>query len=272
MAEENILLKALDVRWRKLRKEWDRTRRKYSEDAVHDLRIASRRLLAVLETLLDVGKDSEIQDCRRRVKKLLDGLSPLRDLHVQRSNVSTLAHRFPQLESFEKSLADKEDRTARKVKKLLKRSPKLGGAVARARRHARKQIDKEAILKVIDRRYRQVLTLASRIDPSNSATIHQMRLAFKKFRYTCEVAQPIIEKDVDSDRLKQFHEFQTMMGNIQDLEVLSARLSKWAHKKERETGMQPVFGELENEREKRIAIFAGSVDQVRTFWKPGLKK
>lgn len=272
MAEKNILLKALDVRWRKLRKEWDRTRLKYSEDAVHDLRVASRRLIAVLETLQDVRDDKQIRDCRRRVKKLLDGLSPLRDLHVQRSNVSTLAQRFPQLESFEKSLADKEDRTAKKVQKRLKQTPKLDRAVSRARRHAAKRIDKDDIFKVIDRRHRQVINLAARVDPSNSTTIHQMRLAFKKFRYTCEVAQPIIKKDVNADRLEQIHDFQTMMGEIQDVEVLTARLSKWVQKNEREADMQPVFEELENERKKRIATFMVSVDQVRTFWTPGLKK
>lgn len=272
MAEKNILLKALDVRWSKLRKEWNRTHRQYSEDAIHDLRVASRRLIAVLETLQDVRDDKEIRDCRSRVKKLLDGLSPLRDLHVQRAYVSTLAQRLPQLESFEKSLADKEDRTARKVQKGLKQTPKLDRAVSRARRHAGKQIERDDILKVIDRRYSRVLNLAGRIDPSNSATIHQMRLAFKKFRYTYEVAQPIIKKDVDSNRLDQFHNFQTMMGDIQDVEILSARLSKWAHKNEREADMQPVFEELENERGKRIGIFMASVDQVGTFWTPGLKK
>jgi CHAD domain-containing protein len=272
MAEKNILLKALDIRWRKLRKEWDRTRSKYSEDAVHDLRVASRRLIAVLETLQDVRDDKEIRDCRRRVKKLLDGLSPLRDLHVQHANISRLAQRFPQLESFEKSLAEKEDRTAQKVQKGLKETPKLDRAVSRARRHAAKRIDNGDILKVIDRRYRKVLNLAARVDSSNTTTIHQMRLAFKKFRYTCEVAQPIIKKDVNADRLQQFHDFQTMMGEIQDVEVLTARLSKWAQKNEREADMQPVFEELKSEREKRTATFVASVDQVRTFWKPGLKK
>jgi CHAD domain-containing protein len=272
MAEENTLLKALDVRSSKLRKEWDRTRKKYSEDSVHDLRVASRRLIAVLETLNEIHKDSDIRDCRRRVKNLLDSLSPLRDLHVQRANVSRMLDQFPQLKDFEKNLADKESRTARKVQKLLKRVPKLDSAIARARRHARRRIDRDDVLKVIDRRYRKVLSLAARVDPTETDTIHRMRLAFKKFRYTCEVAHPIIRNDVNAERLEQFHTFQTMMGDIQDVEVLSARLAKWTEKQGREDEMKPVFEELKADRERKITAFVGSVGEVETFWKRGMGK
>jgi CHAD domain-containing protein len=272
MAEKNTLLKALDVRWRKLRKESERTQKKYSEASVHDLRVASRRLIAVLETLLEIRNNSAVQDCRKRVKKLLDGLSPLRDLHVQRANISQMASRFPQLTSFENNLADKEARTAKKVQKLLKRAPKLDNAIVKARRHARKGIGNDDILKVIDKRYGKVLSLAQRVDPSNTETIHTMRLAFKKFRYTCEVAHPIIRKLVDAQRLEEFHAFQTMMGDIQDVEVLSARLAKWTEKHKKEDDMQPVFQELKAERERKIATFIGSAGQVQTFWKTGTGK
>src|SRR5437867_279261 len=136
MSEENILLKALDVRWRKLRKESELARRNYSEEAVHDLRVASRRLIAVLEILRDVYDASAIRDFRRGVKRLLDRLSPLRDLHVQHMRISAMMDRYPQLKDFEKNLAEKEDQTGEKVQKLLKRSSKLDRAVAQVRRHA----------------------------------------------------------------------------------------------------------------------------------------
>jgi CHAD domain-containing protein len=267
MAEKNTLLKPLDIRWRKFQKEWDRIQKKYSEDSVHGLRISSRRLIAVFETLLEIENDSRIRDCRRLVKKLLDGLSPLRDLHVQRSHVSRMVSRFPQLNSFEKSLADKEMRTAKTVQRLLKRSPKLDNAIVRARRHARKKIGQDDIVKVIDLRYRKVLDLAAHLDRSDTETIHTLRLAFKKFRYTCEVAQPILKKDLNAQRLKELHAFQTMMGDIQDIEVLSARLTKWTEKHERENEMQPVFEELDGDRERKIDAFVASIGQVQTFWR-----
>jgi CHAD domain-containing protein len=267
MSEEDILLKALDVRWRKLRKESIRARRNNSEEAVHDLRVASRRLIAVLEILRDVHDVSAVRDCRRRVKKLLDALSPLRDLHVQRMRIAAMMDRYAQLKDFEKSLADKENRSAGKITKLLKQSSKLERAVTQVRRHARKGADKAAIRKTIDKRFRKVLVLADRINPSDTTTIHQMRLAFKKFRYACEVAQLMMEEEIDAGRLDEFHAFQTMMGDIQDFEVLSERLAKWTAKKQRLDEMKPVFDELESERRKRIETFMASVDRVRGFWK-----
>jgi CHAD domain-containing protein len=267
MSEENILLKALDTRWRKLRKESNRARRDNSEEAVHDLRVASRRLIAVLEILRDVHDASAVRDFRRRVKKLLDGLSPLRDVHVQRLRIVAMMDRYPQLKDFEKSLAGKEDRAAGKLTKLLKPISKLDRAATQVRRHARKESNTGTVRKVIDKRFRKVLVLVDKIDPSDTTTIHQMRLAFKKFRYACEVAQPIMEKEIDSSRLEEFHAFQTMMGDIQDVEVLSERLAKWTAKKQRENEMKPVFEELERERKNRIEIFMASADRVRGFWK-----
>jgi CHAD domain-containing protein len=267
MPEENILFTSLDDRWRKLRKESNRARRKYSEESVHDLRVASRRLIAVLEILREVHSGSAVRDLRRHVKKLLDGLSPLRDLHVQRVRISSMIDRYPQLTDFEKHLADKENRTAGKVQKLLKQSSKSDRAVAQVRRYARKGAGTDEILKVIDKRFRKVVVLTERIDPSDTATIHKLRLAFKKFRYTCEVAQPMIATQVNADRLKEFHAFQTMMGDIQDIEVLSERLSKWTAKEGCDKEMKVVFEELEAERTKRVDIFIASAGHVREFWK-----
>src|SRR5688572_2308134 len=141
MAETNILLEALDARWRRLRKDWDRTRHKYSDDAVHDLRVASRRLLAVLDTLRSLKDEPDIEECRRRVKKFLRALSPLRDVQVQRKHVSKMASTFTQLKNFQKSLKEREERIATKVQKLLKKGPRLARAISKAKKHAKSNGD-----------------------------------------------------------------------------------------------------------------------------------
>ena len=58
------------------------------------------------------------------------------------------------------------------------------------------------------------------------------------------------------------------MGNIQDLEILSARMMKWAGKKEKRVHqMKPVLEELFRQKEKRVDTFLDSAHKVRTFWK-----
>jgi CHAD domain-containing protein len=268
MPDNNILIRALDTRWRRLRKEWDRTRRHYSEDAVHDLRVASRRLIAVLDTLQSLVDNPEIQQCRRRVKKSLGALGPLRDLQVQLLSVTKLARRFAQLKRFQKSLTEKEARTAKGVRKLLKKGPKLGRAIAQVKSCIEGRLNEKAIIGIVDKRYREVIRLGKLVDPSDTATIHRVRLAFKKFRYTAEVVRPLIKNEVTSARLKQFHAFQTMMGNIQDTEVLSAKLAKWAGKKEKRIeDVKPALAELDRQKEKAVATFMKSAHRVHAFWK-----
>lgn len=261
MPDQQILVEALDARWRRLRKDWERARRKYSEEAVHDLRVAARRLLAVLDTLRSLVDDDVIDDCRRRVKKSLDALSPLRDTQVQRASIGRIKRRYPQLKAFERTLADRETRLTRKVRRFLKRGPKLTRAIAKAKSHAEGPISGRAVIKVVDERYGRVLRFAKHINPADTNTIHRMRLAFKRFRYTVEVTQP-------KATFQNLHAFQTMMGEIQDVEVLSGRLTKWAAKKKtRSNELKPVFAELERQRKRRIDAFMRSAHKVHSFWK-----
>lgn len=267
MPEKNVLLEALDARWRRLRKDWSRTRRKYSDDSVHDLRVASRRLIAVLDTLRSLVDDPVIEECRRRVKKSLGALSPLRDVQVQRGYLSKMLPGFPQLKTFQKSLKAREKRIADKVQKLLKKGARLDSAIAKAKKHARDNVDDKAIVGVLDERFGEVLSLAKNIDPLDAKTIHEMRLAFKRFRYTAEVVQQVVKERMPDERLEEIHAFQTMMGDIQDVEVLSARLLKWARKDEkRMEDMKPVLEELERQKQKAIETFMGSAGRVDTFW------
>lgn len=52
MQAKTILLEALETRWKKFRAEVKTCRRDFSEKAVHDLRVATRRLLAVFDLLI----------------------------------------------------------------------------------------------------------------------------------------------------------------------------------------------------------------------------
>jgi CHAD domain-containing protein len=268
MPDKNTLLDAVDTHWQQLRKEWHRNRKKNSEGAVHNLRVASRRLLAVLDMLESLVGHSGIKESRRRVKKLLQSLSPVRDAHVQAAYISKMIRSFPELKSFKISLGNKQQDAIKKSCKLFARPLGLGHAITKAKRRAKKGFDTSAILGVVDTRFREVLERAEHVDRSNSTTIHEMRLSFKRFRYSAELVQPLIRRKLSRSRLKQFHAFQTMMGDIQDMEVLSSKLVKWAGKhKQSAPDLKRVFEELARRKEKSIDAFMESFPAVRSFWK-----
>jgi CHAD domain-containing protein len=64
------------------------------------------------------------------------------------------------------------------------------------------------------------------------------------------------------------HDFQTMMGDIQDVEVLTASLQAFAQKQgpETDSSLQPVFQELSRRRQELINTFLRSADELFTFW------
>jgi CHAD domain-containing protein len=268
MSDKNILLDALDTHWRRLRKEWHQNRKKDSEAAVHDLRVASRRLLAVLDTLESLVGDSGIKESRRPVKKLLQSLSSLRDAHVQAAYISKMIRSFPELKPFKNSFDKKQQNRVKKRRKLFAKPLGLGHAITKAKRRAKKGFDTSAIVGVVDKRFHEVLELAELVDRFNTKTIHEMRLSFKRFRYSAELVQPLIRRKLSRSRLKQFHAFQAMMGDIQDMEVLSSKLVKWVGKnQESAPGLKPVLEELARRKDKNIDVFMESFPKVRSFWK-----
>jgi len=57
-----------------------------------------------------------------------------------------------------------------------------------------------------------------------------------------------------------------MMGDIQDFEVLSARLLKWARKKEgRMAESSPVLDDLKRQEQTAIQTFMASLPRIYTF-------
>src|SRR5262245_50026293 len=72
-----LTLDSLHDRWRSFRAELKRCRKKYSEEAVHDLRVATRRLISTLELVRRMHPDANLRQARRGLKRLLDMFGPL---------------------------------------------------------------------------------------------------------------------------------------------------------------------------------------------------
>ena len=60
---------------------------------------------------------------------------------------------------------------------------------------------------------------------NNTKTIHQMRVAFKRFRYMSELLQTMLPR-LTKKHLRRMQEYQSMMGDIQDMESSARRVEK----------------------------------------------
>jgi CHAD domain-containing protein len=128
------LERSLDERWRDYRKAFDRCHRKFSEDSVHQLRVETRRLLALLDLLDALVGVKELNALRRVLKALFDSSASLRDTQVQWLFVEKHRRRFPAVAPLSDVLARRERRLVKKLKKKLnhtgqKETKKLASAL-----------------------------------------------------------------------------------------------------------------------------------------------
>src|SRR5512138_2477902 len=93
-----LLLEALDQRWKNYRAELKRCRAEFSNEAVHDLRSAARRMLALIQLLNSVSPRPRLERLNRAFKDQLEEFNHLRDTQVVLAEISEALAELPQLQ------------------------------------------------------------------------------------------------------------------------------------------------------------------------------
>ena len=121
------------------------------------------------------------------------------------------------------------------------------------------------ILAVVDEAYANVLWKQVNIDPANLASVHAMRIAFKKFRYMLEVASPLIPP-MPPSRPRVLHNYQGMMGDIQDVVVMLAFIDRFAAENP-QFDVSPVRAIVVQKLDERMVYFLGRINRLKQFWR-----
>lgn len=232
MKAGSVLLDAVGARCKKYRSELKTCRAEFSTEAVHDMRVALRRLLAVFDLLRSVIHHPRIQRIRLALKDQLDDLDELRDIQVQLADISEFLHEVPELNIFREHLQKREKKLLRTAHKQVK-SIKLGGLSSRVEKVQGmiallpEQFLEESLSESLDRSFARAIRDYFEIDVDKPATIHRLRVAFKKFRYMIEIAHPLLGS-FPAGNFQKMHDYQGMMGDIQDQEVALQLLSDFS--------------------------------------------
>jgi CHAD domain-containing protein len=249
-------------------------RKKPSENRVHALRIEARRLLSILDLLAKSVPAPKLEKIRRAAKKKLNALDELRDVHVQTVAVLRLSREFPGLKPVYKNLRKREDvlaRAARKkmkrmsLEKLLKRLDRLEDCYAKS--HRGKESRASAIIRsAVTTAFANTIRLRRAINPHLTDSIHCTRIAFKKFRYMIEALRSL-RREAGAQRLKAMQQYQTRMGEIQDMEVLLGRLEKFTkNHPELQITIQPTIAELARRHDQLVGNYMACADELYSFW------
>ncbi|MCS7310340.1 MAG: CHAD domain-containing protein [Armatimonadetes bacterium] len=251
-------------RTRTLRAQVKRCRKQFSEEAVHDLRVAMRRLLALLDYLAFLAPSPALRKARREVKSHLDAFDALRDTQVMLLETSQRLTELPEVEPLHRFLQKREKRLLRQAQKDISG---IQDSYAKVLRGAVRAVAQKGgdILSPVDDAYQTVLHRLALVDPSDTATIHRVRIAFKRFRYSIEVAKPLLTT-MPPELLERLHDYQTLMGEIQDMEVMLRTIDEFAARHS-DCIMEPVRQHYRARHAEKVAAYLERMNEVYSFWR-----
>ena len=266
-----FLLSALDDRWKNYRAELKRCRAEFSNEAVHDLRSASRRMLALIRLLKSISPRPRLQKLNRAFKDQLDEFDDLRDIQVVLAEVSETVKELPQLQEFQDHLQSVEKGLLKTLRKRLRVVDlfDVSKRIRRLRESLKHERDGDLLLQsfqAVDDSFLITKRRRDWINPAQATSIHRVRIAFKSFRYMVEIIHPLLD-DYPAQNLKYMHDYQSLMGEIQDMEVIMQALTD-APVNVSSFDPEPVRRYYERCHAKAISAYLESMNQLDSFWRP----
>ena len=269
------LREALHAQWRRYRKRLKSCQKNFSTKAVHKSRVATRRLKAILDLVraYDSRDEMGVKSVQRALKQHLDSFDRLRDTQMQLAYVTRLAGSFPAAEPLGDWLKAREEKFTKQTCKAIRhiKTKRVSRSVAvgeKLLRREQKSLSPDRGLAIVRRKLQQTFTrvckYAAAARAEDTATIHRTRVAFKRFRYMVEAlisSWPGITKEF----CQELRGHQTLMGDIQDMEVLLAALDKFIQKTH--NGHTETFRkELVRRRGRLIRNYFRAADGLNRFW------
>ncbi len=273
-----VLSGALADRWDRFVREMARSRRRPTEPAIHDLRVAMRRFLAVMDAVDEILPGGYFRHSSGELRRHLKAFNGLRDVHIQILALRGLKRQFPVLGGYERFLRREEVRhihaaragiRAVRLDSLLRSLTEVQSALSNlygtpGASHAVGAMLAGSAAAAFGR----VLARRAALAPLDARSVHRMRVAFKKFRYTVELSRPLLPW-ADGAHGRAMDEFQTAMGEIQDLEVLTAGIRRHARRGRGPTSpsLLPPLQFLASARALKLNAFFHSTDRLESFWR-----
>lgn len=207
----------LKINFEKLKENEADFRKSFNPEAIHNMRVAIRRLRAAIKTFKRIIP-AKAKKIRAGLHKLGRILGKKRDLDVfsefvlHTVNVKSI--------SFQK-LARQTEQSQRKILSKLKSNyyTKLVESLEQLKTETSKQNILKLSRNQIRKKLKKVIEIASSIDSKvDDKTLHKLRISIKKLRYICEFFEPIFSKYICSlcSLIEKTKKIQDILGDHQD--------------------------------------------------------
>ena len=272
-----LLSQALEERRQQFFRQLARMRRRPTEPAIHDFRVALRRLIAALDLAGAVNSGCRITGVRRILRKGLKQFNALRDVHIGLLAMKGLSRTAPAVRSYVGSLRSRE--------RVL-----LGRCMTYLRSMDVQEIERECAvvqqgllvmstepafdaaaspiaMGFLAEAFAKALHLKRAVTAADPASVHRLRVAFKKVRYAAEILAPLLPW-MTRTRRKWMQSYQTLMGDVQDVEVMIAGVGRFAARQSmrNRVSVLPLQQELARQKRERVEAFMRRAGELEGFW------
>jgi CHAD domain-containing protein len=206
-------------------------------EGIHDLRVSTRRLRAAVDLWLDNAPGKKLARCRKSLRRLGRRLGAVREIDVNRRELSELAlGRSANAVAIEFAAAFEARRKSRRARELEKELERidLPDLFRQMRAELAKSPGSEAesiSLIFVARREleRRVPPLEGLLEATlrrpSAPALHRFRIELKKLRYSVEMCGPAYDGRRRVRLVARLKELQDALGAAQDAQVLHDRFA-----------------------------------------------
>ena len=232
-------------------------RHRLSRHAVHQLRVAIRRLLAGLELLRAVQRD------RPAVRGLLQGqlkvLGALHDTQIQLQRVEHEARSARVLTPLRQHLRKRRDRREKAARKALQ-SDKVAHRLERWRLLAAPPRLISRLRRLMDEKLGRAFDPLAGFtpdSPADAAARHRVRVISRQYRYMVETLRPGWQGGENGRLIANLQAYQDIIGQIHDRELLLHRIDSLVIDEKLDPApIRPFRARLRNEMMKLLKACA----------------
>lgn len=247
-----------------------RVARRSDGEAIHDLRVSARRLVALLDVWRDLFRPGMRRKTTRALRDLRRELGEAREIEVHTALLDGYAQRTLDATRDLLDLAVHQGR--RRLDPARRRAARCAGAaktralIDRLEKAARRMPDRaqrkpgaleSARAQVLRRQQNAMKAIEVAAGGSDDGAFHRARIEVKKWRYACEVLEAG-QVSVDEQRQESIRDLQEILGIIQDRASLRRELLPEEAFVEPPESLVPMLDEIGAERRAAIDRFRTS--------------
>ncbi len=256
-------------------------------DAIHDMRVAIRRIRSVLLEMeeMDAFQTNEVRRLRKRLGAVARRLGAVRDndiiqkciaQQIQRNGAKSepspdeaITNAVAQLQTQRQDAYVRARRAIKRAKfeRLLERLQRFEVTSIISNAMGQCALTRGYAGGALWTRYEALIRHETAIDLGDTSEMHQARIAAKRLRYTLELFAPAIGKGVEPLR-EALITFQEQFGALQDTMVTLRTLTEMETESDQSPSWSQFARQLETDRDRllrqaRLAWYALTAEEIR---------